>query len=362
MKTIVITGGPCAGKTSALSYVCERLERAGFAAIAVPEAATDLILGGIAPWTCPSVLDFQTRVIALQLAREAEALRRPRKVGCGEESLASRGTVIVCDRGVCDSRTYLSAEEFFRALDANGLDEARALARYDAVFHLESVAKDDAGAYTRQNNGARFEDTVEAVAADERNMRAWSAHPDMSVIGNYPSFGEKVDALCAAIGKTLGVPQLTLRSGAPILVSACLLGDACRYDGESLPCPEVVSLADSCELTPVCPEQLGGLPTPRTPSEIQSDGRVVDRVGLDRTEEFAAGAREALGVAREHGCVQAILKSRSPSCGVRQVYDGTFTGVVVSGRGVTAAVLADAGIELFDETDFQDGGGGDGGW
>ena len=142
------------------------------------------------------------------------------------------------------------------------------------------------------------------------------------------------------------------KASAPVLVSSCLLGIACRYDGASVPCPEVMALADSRELVPVCPEQLGGLDTPRTPSEIQPDGRVVDRAGVDRTAAFAAGAEEALRIARERGCAQAVLKSRSPSCGVHQVYDGTFTGTVVPGRGVAAAVLSDAGIELFDEADF----------
>ena len=352
VKTIVITGGPCAGKTSALPRVRDRLERAGYAVVVVPEAATDLILDGIAPWTCASVLDFQTRVIALQLEREAEASYLVKEGLHEEDGRVSRETVIVCDRGACDSRTYLTEEEFSRALAANGLDVAGALARYDAVFHLESVAKDDAGAYTRKNNGARFENASEAAEADDRGRRAWEAHPAMSIIGNYPSFEQKVDALCMAIGKALGIPQLALRDDSPILVSACLLGDACRYDGASVPCSEVMSLAGSHELVPACPEQLGGLPTPRTPSEIQSDGRVVDRNGIDRTAAFAIGACEALRIAREHGCMQAILKSRSPSCGVRQVYDGAFAGTVVPGRGVTAAALADAGIELFDETDF----------
>ena len=138
----------------------------------------------------------------------------------------------------------------------------------------------------------------------------------------------------------------------PILVSACLLGKPCRYDGASVPCPEVIGLADTHEVVPACPEQLGGLPTPRTPSEIQPDDRVVDRAGADRTAAFSIGARETLRIAREHGCLAAILKSRSPSCGVREIYDGTFTGTLVAGRGVTAALLASEGIELFDETDL----------
>lgn len=138
----------------------------------------------------------------------------------------------------------------------------------------------------------------------------------------------------------------------PMAVSACLLGEPCRYDGKAQPSGEIQALAASHVLVPICPEQLGGLPTPRTPSEIQPDGRIVDRNGLDRTEAFRAGAREALEIAREHGCTCAILKSRSPSCGVREIYDGTFTGTTVAGRGIAAAMLGDAGLALFDENDF----------
>jgi len=348
MKVIVITGGPCAGKTSALTCVRERFEEAGVPAYIVPEAATDLILEGVAPWTCSSVLDFQTRVIALQLERESAVAAAAKKAerDAGEP-------VIVCDRGVFDSGAYLTDEEFSQALADNGLDRIRALSRYDAVFHLESIAKDDASAYTRQNNDARFENAAEAADADERGIRAWASHPTVHVIGTFASFEEKVDALCAEIGKELGIPALAINRHTPILVSACLLGKPCRYDGASVPCPAVQALAESHELVPVCPEQLGGLPTPRTPSEIQLDGRVVDRTGDDRTAAFVAGAHKALSIAREQGCKQAILKSRSPSCGVHQVYDGAFSGALVPGRGVAAACLAEAGIELFDELDVS---------
>ena len=143
-----------------------------------------------------------------------------------------------------------------------------------------------------------------------------------------------------------------MNHASPILASACLLGEPCRYDGKAQPCAAVQALGDKRELVPVCPEQLGGLPTPRTPSEIQPDGRVVDRDGIDRSEEFRKGAREALRIAREHGCTCAVLKSRSPSCGVRNIYDGTFTGTTVTGRGVTATMLGNAGLTLYDENDF----------
>ena len=138
-----------------------------------------------------------------------------------------------------------------------------------------------------------------------------------------------------------------------ILVSACLLGEACRYDGKSFPCEAVQVLADNYNLVPVCPEQLGGLPTPRTPSEIQPDRRVIDREGVDRTAAFIAGAQATLDIAREHGCTRAILKAKSPSCGVHGIYDGSFTGNVVSGQGITAALLREAGMNLSDEHDLS---------
>ena len=367
MKKIVITGGPCAGKTSALAHVGEQLKRTGVPMLVVPEAATDLILQGIAPWTCPSVLDFQTRVIALQLAREnafaqlVEALARSTAGSAargGEASDRQREPVLICDRGVCDSHAYLTDEEFSQALADNGLDEAGALARYDAVFHLESVAKDNPDAYTRQNNDARFEDAAEAAKADERGIRAWKHHPAFHVIGNFPTYEEKAHALCAGIEDAMDSWKAALDTPdscakpEPVLVSACLLGTACRYDGASVPCPAVIELADALDFVPICPEQLGGLPTPRTPSEIQPDGCVVDRAGEDRTAAFAAGAHEALRIARERGCRIAVLKSKSPSCGVRQVYDGTFSGTLAPGRGITASLLSAAGITLLDEADF----------
>ena len=147
--------------------------------------------------------------------------------------------------------------------------------------------------------------------------------------------------------------DFSMHESESILVSACLLGEPCRYDGASVPSAAVIEFACGHEVVPVCPEQLGGLPTPRTPSEIQPDGRVVDREGVDRSEAFAQGARAALAVAREHGCTCAILKARSPSCGVREVYDGSFAGMLVPGEGVAAAALREAGLAVYDEVSFR---------
>ena len=136
-----------------------------------------------------------------------------------------------------------------------------------------------------------------------------------------------------------------------LLVSACLLGLSCRYDGGCKPCPRVIALMEKHTLIPVCPEQLGGLPTPRPPAEIR-EGRVISRAGMDVTDAYRKGAEEALRLAQLYACDGAILKSRSPSCGKGQVYDGSFSGTLTLGDGVTARLLADHGLPVWTEGDF----------
>ena len=133
-----------------------------------------------------------------------------------------------------------------------------------------------------------------------------------------------------------------------ILVSACLLGVACRYDGKKKPNEAVISLLKKHTLIPVCPEILGGLPTPRPPAEI-TDGRVVNREGLDVTDAYLRGAREVLRLARLLNADGVILKDMSPSCGTDEIYDGSFTRRRTDGTGVTAALLREAGIPVFGE-------------
>lgn len=138
-----------------------------------------------------------------------------------------------------------------------------------------------------------------------------------------------------------------------ILVSACLLGCACRYDGKSKPHPLAQQLAERGLAVPVCPEQLGGLSTPRAPSE-QRDGRVVSAAGGDVTAQYRRGAEEALRLARLYGCTAAVLKERSPSCGSGEIYDGTFTGTLTAGWGTAAALLRDNGIRVVGESGLAD--------
>ena len=141
-----------------------------------------------------------------------------------------------------------------------------------------------------------------------------------------------------------------------IAVSACLLGEPCRYDGRSKPCSAVRFLAQSHEIVAICPEVMGGLPVPRTRSEIQKSAqgvRVVDEFGINRTEPYLKGAQAALTRVQEAGCELAILKAKSPACGVGEVYDGTFSGKLVQGSGVAARAFMDAGIKVLDEIELE---------
>ena len=138
-----------------------------------------------------------------------------------------------------------------------------------------------------------------------------------------------------------------------LMISACLLGACCRYDGGTKEHPDIARLAQQHTLIPVCPEQLGGLPTPRPPAERQ--GAVVrTQAGKDVTEQYTRGAREALRLYRLLDCDAAVLKERSPSCGHGQVYDGTFSATLTAGDGVTAELLAAHGIPVYGESRIEE--------
>ncbi|MBM7856019.1 uncharacterized protein YbbK (DUF523 family) [Desulfohalotomaculum tongense] len=149
-----------------------------------------------------------------------------------------------------------------------------------------------------------------------------------------------------------------------ILVSACLAGYNCRYDGGNNFHPGIAELVEKGVAVPVCPEQLGGLPTPRPACEIKGgDGcrvlaggaRVENINGKDVTGQFIDGAEKALTEALKHNTKMAILKERSPSCGVHFIYDGTFQGGKISGQGVLAALLTRNGVKLYSEEDIPTG-------
>ena len=148
-----------------------------------------------------------------------------------------------------------------------------------------------------------------------------------------------------------------------ILVSSCLLGENCKYDGGNTDNQELKALFSEEEFIAVCPEKLGGLKSPRPPAEIKgetgedvliNEAQVVNEEGVDLTEEFLIGARKTLKKAIDNNCNLAILKARSPSCGSQEIYDGSFSGETKQGIGVTTALLQKAGIRVFNEENLME--------
>lgn len=147
-----------------------------------------------------------------------------------------------------------------------------------------------------------------------------------------------------------------------VLISACLLGVKCRHNGRDSKSEDVMERFEGEELVPVCPEQLGGLPTPRPPAEIvggdgadvlDGSASVITVDGEDKTREFLGGAHQTLEIAKSHNAAHAVLKSKSPSCGCGRIYDGSFTGEFGEGDGVTASLLRRHGIQVMTEADIE---------
>lgn len=136
-----------------------------------------------------------------------------------------------------------------------------------------------------------------------------------------------------------------------ILVSACLAGINCRYDGKNNIEQKVVKLVEEGKAFPICPEQLGGLPTPRSPAEI-SGKKVIDINGNDVTQKFVKGATETLKIAELLNCKKAILKQNSPSCGYGRIYDGSHSDKIISGNGLTSDILSNHNITILTEEDI----------
>ena len=137
-----------------------------------------------------------------------------------------------------------------------------------------------------------------------------------------------------------------------IMVSACLLGTNCKYSGGNNYNEKVIELVKGHEVIPVCPEVAGGLPTPRIPCEIVN-GEVINASGESKDKEFRAGAEKCLKLATEKEIDLAILQSRSPSCGVNQIYDGSFSGTRIPGSGIFASLLKENGFKVIDLEDID---------
>ena len=197
---IVITGGPCAGKSTAMSWIQNAFTAKGYTVLFVPETATELITGGVAPWTCGSNLDYQKGQMKLQLEKE-------KVFGNAAASMKAERVLIVCDRGALDNKAYMTPIEYNAVLDHLGTNEIELRDNYDAVFHLVTAAKGAEGFYTNSNNTARTETPEQARELDDKLISAWTGHPHLRVIDNSTGFEEKMKRLISEIDSFLGEPE-----------------------------------------------------------------------------------------------------------------------------------------------------------
>ena len=200
ISKIVLTGGPCAGKTTALTWINNYFSKRGYMVLFVPETATELISNGVAPWTCGTNYDYQTFQIRLQKTKEQiydEAAK----------TMKNDKILIVCDRGILDNKAYMKGAEFKKILRDFGTSEVKERDSYDAVFHLVSAAKGKEDVYTLANNVARTESVEEASKLDDKIISAWTGHPHFRIIDNSTEFEEKLERLLKEIAVFLGEPE-----------------------------------------------------------------------------------------------------------------------------------------------------------
>lgn len=197
---IVITGGPCAGKSTAMSWVQNAFTQMGYTVLFVPETATELITGGVAPWTCKTNAEYQKCQLRLQLEKEKVFEQAAKTMDASK-------VLIVCDRGALDNKAYMDNLEFAQMLEYLGSNEIELRDNYDAVFHLVTAAKGAEEFYTTANNSARTETVDEAAALDDKLISAWTGHPHLRVIDNSSDFEDKMKRLIAEISSFLGEPE-----------------------------------------------------------------------------------------------------------------------------------------------------------
>ncbi len=197
LHKIVITGGPCGGKSTAKGYVKDYFEARGYTVLFVPETATELITGGVAPWTCGKNVDHQKCQMRLQLCKE-EVFEY------AASTMKADKMLIVCDRGVIDNCAYMNEAEFKETLAYVGKTAVELRDGYDAVFHLVTAADGAERFYTTENNAARTETIAEAIALDRRLIAAWTGHPHLRIIDNSSDFKGKMLRLLEEISSFLG--------------------------------------------------------------------------------------------------------------------------------------------------------------
>ena len=200
ISKIVITGGPCAGKTTGMSRIRKAFTERGYTVLFIPETATELISGGVAPWTCSSNVEYQKCQLRLQLEKE-------KIFEYAASTMNAEKILIVCDRGALDNRAYMTDAEFARVLNSIGANEVELRDHYDAVFHLVTAAKGAEAFYTTANNAARTETIAQAAALDDKLIAAWTGHPHLRILENSGDFEEKMKRLVAEIATFLGEPE-----------------------------------------------------------------------------------------------------------------------------------------------------------
>lgn len=200
IQKIVITGGPCAGKTTAMSWIQNFYSKQGYDIVFIPETATELISSGIAPWTCKSNIDYQRYQMLLQLSKENIYYEAAQK-------LKNNKVLIVCDRGLLDNKAYMEPAEFNYLLNELKTNEIELRDNYDAVFHLVTAAKGAEEFYTTENNTARKESVEEARMLDDKIISSWTGHPHFRVIENTGEFKDKISNLLSHISSFLGEPE-----------------------------------------------------------------------------------------------------------------------------------------------------------
>ena len=200
ISKIVITGGPCAGKTTGMSWIQNAFTERGYTVLFIPEIATELISGGVAPWTCGSNGEYQKCQLKLQMEKE-------KVFEYAARTMDSEKILIVCDRGALDNKAYMTDAEFAVAANYVGANEVELRDGYDAVFHLVTAAKGAQKFYTTANNTARTETPEEAAALDDKLIAAWTGHPHLRIIDNAEGFEEKMKCLIKEIALFLGEPE-----------------------------------------------------------------------------------------------------------------------------------------------------------
>ena len=197
---IVLTGGPSAGKTTALSWIRNEFTKLGYAVLIIAETATELISSGVAPWTCRSNLDYQRSQMRLQLDKERVYER-------AAAAMAAEKILIVCDRGAMDNKAYMEPLDFARLLEELKTTEVQLRDGYDGVFHLVTAVKGAEEFYTTEGHAARTESVAQAAALDDKLIAAWTGHPHLRVIDNSTDFDHKLRRLIAEIRALLGEPE-----------------------------------------------------------------------------------------------------------------------------------------------------------